>query len=36
VTTDRTLPNNKLGIIIHNNGKDIGLLIDAAISGESM
>jgi len=34
VTTDRTIYKNKLRIIIHNNGKDTRLLIDAAVSGD--
>jgi len=32
--TDRTLPNNKLDIIIHDNETATCLLIDIAISGD--
>jgi len=31
--TDRTIPNNKLGIIIRDNEEGTCVLIDAAISG---
>jgi hypothetical protein len=31
VQTDRTIPNNKLDIIIRNNEKGAGVLIDIAI-----
>jgi hypothetical protein len=34
VRTDRTIPNNKLDIIIHDNKKAICMLIDAAIPGD--
>jgi len=34
VQTDRTIPNNKPDIIIHDNEKGTCLLIDVAISGE--
>jgi hypothetical protein len=33
VQTDRTIPNNKPGIITHDNEKRTCMLIDAAISG---
>jgi len=33
VQTDRTIPNNKSDIIIHDNEKGICMLIDVAISG---
>ena len=32
--TDRTIPNNKPGIIIHDNEKGTRMLIDVAISGD--
>jgi hypothetical protein len=32
--TDRTVPNNKRGIIIRDNKKGTRMLIDAAISGD--
>jgi hypothetical protein len=34
VLTDRTIPNNKLDIIIHDDEKGTRMLIDAAISGD--
>jgi hypothetical protein len=34
VKTDRTIPNNKPDIIIHDNEKGTCMLIDIAISGE--
>jgi hypothetical protein len=34
VQTDRTIPNNKPDIIIHDNEKEIYMLIDVAISGD--
>ena len=34
VQTDRTVPNNKLDIIIHDNEKGTCMLIDFAISGD--
>jgi hypothetical protein len=34
VLTDRTIPNNKLYIIIHEDEKETCMLIDAAISGD--
>jgi hypothetical protein len=34
VETDRTIPNNNLDIIIHNNNKGTGMSIDAAVSGD--
>jgi len=34
VQTKRTIPNNKLGIIIHENEKGTFMLIDVAISGD--
>ena len=34
VQTDRTIPNNKPDIIIHDNEKGTCMLIDFAISGE--
>jgi hypothetical protein len=34
VHTDRTIPNNKPDIIIHDNKKGTHLLIDVAISGD--
>ena len=33
VQTDRTIPNNKPDIIIHDNEKETCMLIDVAISG---
>jgi hypothetical protein len=30
--TDRTTPNNKLGILTHDNGKRTGRLMDTALS----
>jgi hypothetical protein len=35
VQTNRTIPDNKLDIIIHENGKGTCLLIAVAISGDS-
>jgi len=35
VQTNRTIPNNKLDIIIHENDKGTCMLIDVAISGDS-
>jgi hypothetical protein len=35
VQTNRTIPNNILDIIIHENEKGTGMLIDVAISGDS-
>jgi hypothetical protein len=35
VQTNRTIPNNKLDIIIHENEKGTCMLIDVAISGDS-
>ena len=32
--TDRTNPNNNLDIIIHDNDKGTGMLIDTVISGD--
>ena len=34
VQTDRTIPNNKPGIIIRDNEKGTCMLIDVAISGD--
>jgi len=34
VQTDKTAPNNKPGIIIHDNEKETCMLIDVAISGD--
>jgi hypothetical protein len=34
VQTDRTIPNNKLDIIIRDNEKGTCMLIDVAISGD--
>jgi len=34
VQTDRTFPNNKPDIIIRDNEKGTGMLIDVAISGD--
>jgi len=34
VQTDRTIPNNNLDIIIHDNNKGSVMLIDAAFSGD--
>jgi hypothetical protein len=34
VKTDRTIPNNNLDVIIHDNKRGSGMLIDAAISGD--
>ena len=34
VETDRTIPNNKLNIIIDDNEKRTCMLIDVAISGD--
>jgi len=34
VQTDRTIPNNKPDIIIHDNEKGTCMFIDAAISGD--
>jgi len=34
VQTDRTIPNNKQDIIIHDNEKGTCMLIDIAISGD--
>ena len=34
VQTDRTIPNNKPDIIIHDNEKGTCMLIDVAISGD--
>jgi len=34
VQTDRTIPNNKPDVIIHDNEKGMCMLIDVAISGE--
>ena len=34
VQTDRTIPNKKPDIIIHDNGKGTCMLIDVAISGD--
>jgi hypothetical protein len=34
VQTDRTIPNKKLDIIIHDNEEGTCVLIDAAISGD--
>jgi hypothetical protein len=34
VQTDRTIPNNKLDIIIHDNEKGTCMLIDAEIAGD--
>jgi hypothetical protein len=34
VRTDRTIPNNKLNIIIRDNEKETCMLIDIAISGD--
>jgi hypothetical protein len=34
IQTDRTIPNNKPGIIIHNSEKGTCMLIDIAISGD--
>ena len=34
IQTDRTIPNNKLDIIIRDNEKGTYMLIDVAISGE--
>jgi hypothetical protein len=34
VQTDRTIPNNKPDITIHDNEKRTCMLIDAAISGD--
>ena len=35
VQSNRTIPNNKLDIIIHENDKGTCMLIDVAISGDS-
>jgi hypothetical protein len=32
--TDRTIPNNKLDITIHDNEKETCILIDVEISGD--
>jgi hypothetical protein len=32
--TDRTIPNNKLDIIVHDNEKGTDILIDVATSGD--
>ena len=34
VKTDRTIPNNNLDVIIHNNDDGTGMLMDAEISGD--
>jgi hypothetical protein len=34
VQTDRTIPNNKLDVIIRDNERGTCMLIDVAISGE--
>ena len=34
IITDRTIPNNKPDIIIHDNEKGTCMLIDVAISGD--
>jgi len=34
IQTDRTIPNNKPDIIIHNSEKGTCMLIDIAISGD--
>jgi hypothetical protein len=34
VQTNRTIPNNKLDLIIHDNKKGMCMLIDVAISGD--
>ena len=34
IQTDRTIPNNKLDIIIRDNGKGTCMLIDVVISGD--
>ena len=34
VQTDRTIPNNKLDIIIHDNKKGTCMLIDVPITGD--
>ena len=36
VGTDRTIPNNKPDIIIRDNEKSTSILIDVAISGDSI